>query len=198
MPWKTKGGSKNSWGPSTPCFCEAYNGFEKLLVPLWFLVCALDSFWRKWKPEKQKTHYCMRWMPLEVEPSLVVVFKTITFVTVAESSASASWSSSSPDMAFNFPLQRPIFCPAKKSPKWDHQLCKKPAISWLEEQAATEEFTRKYFSIWSTWEDTQLWLWAGPVTLSSLNWCYGRNAIPRTGADTKSSPLLLANCTVHF
>lgn len=47
---------------------------------------------------------------------LVFVIKAITFLTVDDSSASGNWSSSSPDMAFSFPLQRPIFCPAKKSP----------------------------------------------------------------------------------
>lgn len=83
-----------------------------------------------WKTKQNKLQSCSRWMLWEI--GLIFVIEVITFLTADGSSASASWSSSSPDMAFSFPLQRPIFCPAKKSPELD--LGKQPVISWLKEQ----------------------------------------------------------------
>lgn len=52
---------------------------------------------------------------------------------VDDSSVSASWSSSSPDMVFSFPLQRPIFCP-KKTNKQTSKLWRKPTISYVKKQ----------------------------------------------------------------
>lgn len=168
---------QNSWGPPPALFLQGlwwiWEAFSTFMI---FSLC-FGLVLKKMEIWKTKTHDGMRWMLVEMEQSLDAVFKTITFLTVEESSDSATWSSSSPDMAFSFPLQRPIFCPAKKSPEWRpvHQLWKKATISWLEEQ-------QQQFKSW--WRQSA--------------WQCGNNTVLMAGAGTTSSPLLSAACTVCF
>lgn len=105
--------------------------------------------------KNKKMQSCITWILLKV--GLVFVIKTVTFLTVDDSSVSANWSSSSPDMAFSFPLQSPIFCPAKKSAKWDLPISSgKSQLFPDSTEAAIKEFTGKYIWTWGIWQGTQL------------------------------------------